>query len=54
MIKNTRTAPPVAGRRFDATVWNWKPILTALASWALLLGVHQHVIGADPLAGILP
>lgn len=53
-IKNTLTAPPVTGARFEGTGWDWKPPVAAFLFWALLLGAHPHVIGVDPLAGIIP
>jgi len=53
-VKNTRTAPRVAAPDAVGTGWDWKPIVAALAVWMLLLAIHPHVIGIDPLAGILP
>jgi uncharacterized membrane protein len=51
-IKNTMTAPAAAP--CVGTDANWKPILAALLAWLLLLAAHPHVIGVDPLAGIIP
>lgn len=53
-IKNTRTAPPAAAPGTASTVTDWKAPVAALVVWLLLLAAHSHVIGVDPLAGILP
>lgn len=53
-VKNTRTAPPAAGPDSGGDGGNWKPVVAAAAAWLLLLAAHPHVIGVDPLAGILP
>jgi len=53
-VKNTRTAPRVAAPDAVATGPDWKPIVSALTVWMILLAIHPHVIGVDPLAGILP
>ncbi len=53
-VKNARTAPPAAGPDNCGEGGNWKPAVAAAAAWLLLLAAHPHVIGVDPLAGVLP
>lgn len=53
-VKNTLTAPPVAPPGTTGPGEHWKPLIAAFIVWGLLLGAHPHLIGVDPLAGILP
>lgn len=52
-VKNTVAAMSIPAAPFALEDIGWRPIAAAFLVWAALLTAHPHVIGVDPLLGII-
>lgn len=53
-VKNTLASRQKPPQPLTVGDFKWHPLAAAIFAWLLLLAAHPHVIGVDPLLGIVP